>query len=107
MIKLDFTSDFISKVTSIYSECKEALNSFYLSILELKDSLEAITTENGTLTKCLGAFRYVVGDTIYNIYYAIMLLGAGYTLFVLLRALVRVVEHMIFKKIIASGLVRL
>lgn len=84
---MNWINDILGRVNELYALVTNTLNEFLGSINNLISDVNALTTDS-MLSMTLGGFRYVVGDTIYLMYYAIMLLGVGFTIFMLVKGFI-------------------
>jgi hypothetical protein len=86
-------TDFINSVMALIQDLIGAMNTFYTNIIAVKTNLETITSGGHTpFTTYLGAFRYVVGDLIYSMYFLITLFGCCYTIYILIKGVINTIN---------------
>ena len=76
----------VSLILDVFSEVASALEDFYNTLLELKDTILAMVVDPSSgsglpIYDAIGLVRYLVGDVIFHIIYIIILIGCLATIY--------------------------
>lgn len=87
-----------SWINDIFDKVKEIIDAAGDALLGLVDRLNSVTFESGgTINTLIGTFRYLIGDPLYLLVYTLMMIGAGFILYILIRNLISSIASLIPK----------
>ena len=89
---IQMIADFINSVMALITDLITAMNTFYTNINTVRGNLDTIASGDSTFIKYLGAFKYVVGDLIYSMYFLIAIFGCCYTLYILINGVINTIS---------------
>ena len=78
--------EIVALILSAFSEVSSALQDFYNTLLELKDTILGMVVDPSSgsglpVYEAIGLVRYLVGDVIFHIIYIIVLIGCLATIY--------------------------
>lgn len=78
--------EIVALILSAFSEVASALQDFYTTLLELKDTILGMVVDPSSgsglpVYEAIGLVRYLVGDVIFHIIYIIVLIGCLATIY--------------------------
>lgn len=85
-------------LNTIFNKVDDTIQAAGDALVGLVGRLNNVTFEsNSTLSMLLGTFRYLVGDPLYLLVYAMFMIGAGLILYILFKNLISSIASLIPK----------
>lgn len=93
--------DILVTIKDIYLSMVSSLNSFVDTLISVEQDINALCNMNSgnMVYKFIGHFRYLVGDTIYLGFWAVILVGVNMMLFNLARIALKAMDNGLVSKI--------
>jgi len=92
---IDTMISILTTIKDIYLSMVDSLNSFVDILIQVEQDINALCgLDSGSMVyKFIGHFRYLVGDTIYLGFWAVIIIGANMMLFNLARIALKAFDN--------------